>query len=71
MDIVWYSNSTVWFMIVIQLTKITNGFLHASYELNNTIIFPLLLVTQGIIFVTIVSFKSYFRLKIMFSLMVT
>jgi hypothetical protein len=70
MDIVSYSNSTIWFLIFIQLTKITNGLIHASFYLDNIIKFPTLLVTQIFIFLVILYFRSKFRRKTMFTLMV-
>jgi hypothetical protein len=71
MDLVWYQDSTIKFVVLIQLTKVINGFIHANYDLDNIIRFSFLLSMQIFVLITILYFREYFRLKTMFVLMIT
>lgn len=70
MDLVWYNSSAIWFMVFMQATKLTNGFVHANYEMDCKIKFSILLGTQVLLFIAIINSKLHFRLQTMHFLMV-
>jgi hypothetical protein len=69
-DNVWYSESAVWYLIITQLVRITNGFIFCCQFFNNLTKVSILFSTQISILCVIVSFRNYFRRKTMLVLLI-
>jgi hypothetical protein len=70
-DNVWYGESAIWFLIITQLIKITNGFIFCCQYFNDSTKIIILFSTQINILCIIISFRRYFRRKTMLVLLIT
>jgi hypothetical protein len=70
LDLVKYRFRSMCFMAAVYVSKITNGFVHASFGLQNLTKMSMLMLTQTFLLIAIVFFRRTFKLKTMLALLV-
>jgi hypothetical protein len=69
-DLVWYNNSSIWFLTLTQLIKIIRSFVFTNFYIDNCIKMSILFSTQVYLLSITIFFKNNIRQKSMVLLLI-